>query len=222
MAISTQRVDTWEMVLVHRVFRREFRLLPALVRAVRDGDRARADVVGEHLADLTGALHHHHVGEDELLWPVLLGRVGLRADLVHRMEAQHERLHVLLTGIDELSARWRAGAAAADRDALADLVTQASAALDEHLADEEHELLPLVSEHVTPAEWHALNKRGQDSLPKNGKAFVFLGMILEEATPRETALFLRELPAPVRWAWRLAGRRVYARAVARIRGTARP
>jgi hemerythrin-like domain-containing protein len=221
MQHPTERVDTWEMVMVHRLFRREFRLLPGLIRDVADGDRQRADVVGDHLTNLSDGLHHHHEGEDELLWPVLVHRVGLRADLVHRMEGQHARLQALLDEIGGVNPRWRATATTADRDRLADLAAQASAALDEHLADEETELLPLVEEYVTPAEWHALNQRAQRTLPKNAKILVFLGAILEEATDREAAMFMRQLPWPVRLIWRLAGRRAYSRALARVRGTDR-
>ena len=220
MTVTAERVDTWEMVLVHRVFRREFRILPALIRAASAGDRARAGVLGDHLQTLATALRHHHEAEDELLWPALLDRVGLHADLVHRMESQHDRLHVLLDRIDELTPRWRATAGAALRDELADVVAGASAAIHEHLADEEQEVLPLVSEHITQAEWDALNKRGQDSIPKNAKAFLFLGSILEEATAREERMFMRQLPAPIRLVWRFGGPRVYARSTRRIRGGA--
>jgi hemerythrin-like domain-containing protein len=217
MTTTAARVDTWEMVLVHRVFRREFRLLPTLIRSAPAGDTARAEVLGDHLQTLTDALEHHHTGEDELLWPVLLERITLHAELVHRMEAQHGRLHVLLDRISELTPRWRATGAAPVRDELADVVAQASVALDEHLTDEEQEILPLVSEHVRPAEWDALNKRGQDSIPKNAKAFVFLGSILEEASPREQRMFLAQIPAPARLAWKLLGPRVYGRSRDRIR-----
>ena len=221
MPQPTERVDTWEMVMVHRVFRREFRLAPGLIRGVADGDRQRAGVVGGHLNALSTSLHHHHEGEDELLWPVLVGRVGLRADLVHRMDAQHARLQVLLDEIDDVTPRWCRTATSTDRDRLADLVAQASAALDEHLADEEAELLPLVEEYMTPAEWHALAERGQRALPKNAQVLVFLGAILEEATEQEAAMFLRQLPMPVRLIWRLVGDRVYARNRDRVRGTDR-
>ncbi|MGW4944350.1 hemerythrin domain-containing protein [Actinoplanes sp. NPDC004185] len=216
-ARTNARVDTWEMVLVHRVFRREFRILPALIRAVPPGDTARAETIGSHLANVAGALHHHHESEDELLWPIMLDRVGLRADLVHRMEAQHERLAGLLTRIDDLTARWRAHAGAEVRDELADVLAQASGALDEHLGDEERELLPLVSEHVTPAEWNALNERGREAIPKNKLALVFVGAILEEASPQERKMFLAQLPGPARLLWRIVGPRTYAKSRDSIR-----
>jgi hemerythrin-like domain-containing protein len=217
MTTTTARVDTGEMVLVHRVFRREFRILPALIRAVPPGRTDRAEIIGSHLANVAGALHHHHTAEDELLWPVMLDRVGLRADLVHRMEAQHDRLAGLLTRIDDLTARWRAKAGAEDRDELADVLVQASSALDEHLTDEERELLPLVSQYVTQAEWDALNERGREAIPKNKLALVFVGAILEEATPQERTRFLAQLPAPARLLWRLVGSRTYAKSRDSIR-----
>ena len=68
-------IDTREMVVVHTAFRREIGAAPGLVRGVAAGDRARAHVVGDHVGLLLEMLHHHHVGEDDLLWPKLLERV---------------------------------------------------------------------------------------------------------------------------------------------------
>jgi hypothetical protein len=84
-------IDTRDMVVVHDSIRRQFGQAPALVRGVASGDTDRAAVVADHL-DLLGALlHHHHVGEDRLLWPVLKPRVPADlADTVARMESQHD------------------------------------------------------------------------------------------------------------------------------------
>lgn len=156
---------------------------------------------------------------DELLWPVLSGRVGVPSQTVRRMENQHVHLHRLLASVDECAATWRAGAPAEDRDRLAETATQLSVALDEHLSDEENDILPLVERNVTEAEWRALNERGRDAIPKNTKAFVFLGAILAEASPREAVLFLSQLPVPVRWAWHIVGRRIHRAFNARLLGT---
>jgi len=64
--------DTSEMYLVHAVFRREFALLPGLVRAVAAGDVERAGIVADHAELLTVLLHEHHSAEDAMLWPRLL------------------------------------------------------------------------------------------------------------------------------------------------------
>ncbi len=214
---TTERTDTWDMVVVHRVFRREFRLAPALIRAVAPGDTARAEVLAEHFVNVATGLHHHHTSEDELIWPLMLERASMHADLINRMEAQHERLHEPLARIDELLPRWRSRALAADRDELADLFAQASVALDEHLGDEEREMLPLIEQHLTPAEWKAVGERGKAVIPKGKMALVFLGLILEEATDAEKKRFLAELPLPARVLWRLFGERVHADASNRVR-----
>jgi hemerythrin-like domain-containing protein len=214
---TTERTDTWDMIVVHRVFRREFRLAPALIRAVAPGDTARAEVLAEHFANVATGLHHHHTGEDELVWPLMLQRASMHADLINRMEAQHDRLHEPLARIDALLPRWRERALAADRDELADLFAQASAALDEHLDDEEREMLPLVEQHLSPAEWKAVGDRGKEVIPKGRMALVFLGAILEEATPAEKKRFLAELPLPARALWRLVGERVYTESSNRVR-----
>jgi len=219
MTTAAERVDTHEMVIVHRVFRREFRLLPVMVRLVPAGDRDRATVVAGHAADMTSTLHHHHTGEDLLLWPKLLARARPRAELVQRMQAQHERVAVLLDRVDVLTAEWRQSADPKTRDELANALAQTSAALDEHLSDEENEILPLIAEHITVPEWDALTAYGKKALPKNSKAFVYLGLILEETTAAERAAFLRRMPVALRGAWRLVGHGIYRRAMIRLRTT---
>src|SRR3954470_5878126 len=69
--------DTSDMVVVHRVFRREIHLLPVQVEAVPDGEGPRFDLVAAHAAELFSGLHHHHTAEDELLWPRLRERAPL-------------------------------------------------------------------------------------------------------------------------------------------------
>ncbi|HEY3610735.1 MAG TPA: hemerythrin domain-containing protein [Pseudonocardiaceae bacterium] len=212
-------VDTWEMVVVHRSFRREFREAAGLVGSVRAGDRARAELVGRHLAGMVIGLHHHHAGEDDLLWPVLLPRVTLHTELVHRMESQHKQLAVLIDRIEDLLPGWRlTGDAVAGRE-LAGVFVEASALLDEHLAQEEAEILPLVAEHVTPAEWQALGERGVDSLPKNSTVFVYLGLALQETTDDERRAFLGLLPPPVRLFWHVFGKGIYRRTYHRLYDT---
>lgn len=221
MTASTERTDTSDMIIVHRLFRREFSRFPRLVLDVGAGDTGRAELIGSYLADIAAGLHHHHHAEDELLWPVLLERVSLRADLIHRMEAQHERLGELLARIDELLPVWRSRAEASVRDELADVIAQASSALDEHLTEEENEILPIVAEQLSPAEWDAVGERAQEGIPKQGtKPFIALGALLDEASPAERKYMLAKLPMPLRVVYGLVGDRIYRRAMARLVGTA--
>jgi hypothetical protein len=117
---AAEIVDTREMVAVHTAFRREFRQAPELIRSVADGDRTRAAVVADHVQFCLDMLHHHHAGEDELLWPKLLSRVSTQlAPTVELMERQHGEIHTGLEEVRPLLARWWGSAAADERDRLA-------------------------------------------------------------------------------------------------------
>ncbi|MCE7002609.1 hemerythrin domain-containing protein [Kibdelosporangium philippinense] len=210
-------VDTWEMVVVHKMFRREFALLPGLVCDVTDGDRDRAKLVGDHLAALLRGLHHHHTGEDELLWPKLLDRVStLDTELVQRMEGQHEAVSGLIERIDALLPRWQLDADRELASELAVLLSDVSHRLNEHLDDEERHVLPLVSVFITEAEWKALGDHGKSGMDKGAAGFVMLGMILEDATPTEKVRFLGLLPPPVRLFHKLIGTGIHRRAKERL------
>jgi len=205
------------MVVVHRLFRREFDAAPELVRGVAAGDTRRSEIVGEYVTDLLTGLHHHHTGEDELLWPVLVARVGgLDRELVERMESQHETVAKLMSLLHGVLPTWRATATMGAE--VADVLGQLTAALNEHLTDEETHVLPLVSQHITQSEWDALGRHGRTAIPKGRKGFVFLGAILSNATPTERTRFLSHLPAPVRLAWRIVGPGIHRRGMARVHG----
>lgn len=216
--MAQTRTDTWQMNYVHDQFRREFEQLPDLLRAVPAGDVTRAKIVGGHARLVTDFLHHHHQGEDEMLWPKLLSRCPDKLDqeLIHRMESQHAHVSELIEQINALLPGWIASGNAADRDRLADLYNELQTPLDEHLREEEERVLPLVSEHISQEEWEQLGKANERSIPIT-KAMLMIGSMLEHQGPH-TARFYAQLPLPLRAAYRLGGRRSYTRYQARLRG----
>jgi hemerythrin-like domain-containing protein len=183
---------------------------------VPPGDTERARLVAAHFRDYALGLHHHHTAEDELVWPLLLARVDLEADLVLRMEAQHSRVAAGLTEIEALLAQWETTASADTGEVLATALERHRETLVEHLTDEEDHLLSLIEEHLTVAEWSRLGENFASNTPKD-KLLYFLGALLEEATPEEAAELLGKLPAPARLIWRLVGRRKYAQRTRRLR-----
>lgn len=211
------RIDTNEMVVVHRLFRRESRLLAELIAAVEPGDQARVRVLADHLHDYRSAVHIHHVAEDELLWPKLLARLDQDADIVLRMEAAHERIASSLDRVGTAADAWEAAPGEQERDALVAALTDQRAILVEHLDDEEAALLPLAAQHLTLAEWEALGEHFAAHTPKS-KLLLFLGMALEEAAPAERDQMLGGMPLPARVLWYTLGRIQYARYIRKVRG----
>ncbi|MFE9859731.1 hemerythrin domain-containing protein [Streptomyces sp. NPDC005780] len=148
-------VDTHEMVLIHRVLRREFGQLPRLFRDAA-GDRARSKVVGAHARGMLSFLHTHHTGEDELLFPLLRERASLDQKLMHRMDAQHAQVDDAVTAVDAELPAWTASADAATGERMAAGIDAMMPTLIEHLAEEEQEILPIASVTLTQSEWDAL------------------------------------------------------------------
>ncbi|MGY1663367.1 hemerythrin domain-containing protein [Geodermatophilus sp. SYSU D00705] len=216
---SAPLTDVHDMVVVHRTFRREFRLIPELVRAVPAGDTARAAVVAAHARLVLKGLHLHHTGEDELLWPKLLERAAPDAALVHRMEAQHGQVEKHIDRLPAALARWEAEARPAVTEEVAATFDALRAALVEHLDEEEREILPLAARHVSTEEWAELGDHGLAQMSLAELPIMF-GSVLEEATPDEAAEMLAKLPLPVRLLARTVFLRRYRRYVRRVRSAA--
>ncbi|MEV2226522.1 hemerythrin domain-containing protein [Nocardia vinacea] len=214
-AAESPGCDTHDMVLVHRVFRREFRLLADIVEATSPMDAEQVARVSAHAREMLAALHHHHSNEDELVWPKLRW-AELDSTLVDLMQTQHEEVDALMRRVDSELSEWEHQGGAETADLLVEGLRRLHEALTEHLRLEEDSVLPMVAETLTESEWAELGKRGLASFSK-GRALIFLGHIAEEADEREWSEFAGHLPAPVRLLYRVFGRRGYARETALLR-----
>ncbi|MFC6085891.1 hemerythrin domain-containing protein [Sphaerisporangium aureirubrum] len=215
-AHAADRPYTHEMVVVHRVFRRESGLLPRLVRAVPEGDLARAAEIARHYQDYAEGLYLHHTGEDEMIWPLLHARAEPRAGLVLRMQGQHKRIDETMGRVEDLLPEWLRTASGTSGEALALALESHRAALLEHLDEEEWHVLDLIAEHMSAAEWEAVGRRGLEQIPRN-RALIVLGAVLEDATPQERRFYLGRVPVTARLLWHTVGRRRYTRRVRRLR-----
>jgi len=209
-------VDTHEMVLIHRVIRREFGQLPRLFRSAAN-DRARSKVIGAHAREMLHFLHTHHTGEDELLFPLLRERAALDPELMDRMDAQHAQVNDAVAAVGAELPAWTASADAAAGERMAALIDAAMPALIDHLAEEEQKLLPIVSVTLTQSEWDALGQHGMSAIPLT-RRLVILGHITEETDDAERQRFMQVVPAPARLAYKLIGHRRFTRETTAIRG----
>jgi hypothetical protein len=200
---ATDKPDTRDVVVVHRVFRREFRRAADLVLQAPAGNLRRAAVIAGHLDLVIGALHDHHQAQDEQLWPILLERATMRADLVHRMEFQHEVIARHLIKVQQLLNMWRRTAAASVAGELSSALRSMGKVVAEHLDDEEHDILPLVRDCLSQSEWAGFGAR----LPIDRAG---LGLVLAEASRTEARILLNMVPAQARLRWKVCGRHGYA------------
>ena len=157
---------THEMVVVHKLFRREFGQGPGWVRRVAAGDTKQAQLVYTHLKKDFDVLHHHHEAEDINLWPRLRERATDQQELLDTMEGQHRGIDPALAKAEELGAAWAATADIAAREAFAEAIEEFSGPLLAHLDDEEADILPLAQQDVSEEEWGLLSKHALANTPK--------------------------------------------------------
>ncbi|GAA3091312.1 hemerythrin domain-containing protein [Streptosporangium carneum] len=178
--------------LAHRVMRGEVRRLAVLATELADGrqsaDADRARAVAAFVAAMCASIHHHHVTEDEMLWPVIERSAGAEVDL-RDLSDDHSELDPLLAEIDGQAAAF---ASTGDASALAVSLTRLADMLDEHIEEEERLLFPIITKHVSVADW----KRIEDAARKGGDVRVDLPRIEQYARPEELAR-LRKLAGPV-------------------------
>ncbi len=215
MTTDNSRIDTRDMLLIHRVIRREISRLPDLIRAATEP--ARAARVAAHAREMLDFLHTHHTGEDELLWPVLRPRVSLDGELIDRMETQHAQISAVITDVLHDLPAWTRSVDPATGERMAARLESASDVLTAHLAEEEQRILPLASAHLTQREWDALGQHGFAAIPVK-RRLVILGHILQETDDAERLRFLQRVPFPARLAFALIGRRQHAREAVAITG----
>ncbi|MET9887954.1 hemerythrin domain-containing protein [Streptomyces sp. NPDC006430] len=210
---------THEVVMVHRMLRREFRAAAGRVRGVRHGSRAQVRLVADRLALLLDTLHQHYRGEDALLWPELAERLPEHGELWKRMWGRHAELSALLGRAGALIGPWAAAGASAHAEELATAFDQVSRAVEEHFDVEEREVLPLVPAVVSRAEWDgigaAAGAAAAAAVPGR-KLLTVLGMILKEAEPGEQVLIMARVPLAPRVRWRAVGERNYRRLEQRL------
>jgi hypothetical protein len=207
--------DLFAMFLMHHAFRRDLSAFAGAAAAtpVEDGGTWRA--LAERWRRFSRVLHHHHEGEDRVLWPLLLARVDAAGDAAGRatleaMEAEHDEIDPLLAscaaGLEQM-------ATTPDADSRAALVVRLAAArerLGAHLSHEEAGALVIVQQHLTQQEWAALDKEFARDYRPSDVLFALpwvLHQVPEQTWPRVRAF----IGAPMVALWRLALRGPFER-----------
>src|SRR5215470_5984870 len=133
---ASQPIDVRDMAIVHRTFRKAYSESAQLVRAAPTPSPGRVTFLADHIDFAIKALHIHHEGEDELLYPKLIERVPEQAPMTEEVEHEHQ---LIATALDEASAAcaaWRQRPSAETGDALAAALDKLNAVAQRHLDDE--------------------------------------------------------------------------------------
>jgi hypothetical protein len=153
-------VDMAMMYVAHHAFRRDLDAFCAAVRHTPVDDRPVWQALRKRWEHFSVGLHHHHNGEDEWLWPVLVERAAPQEkQLLAAMEAEHGEIDPALAACEAGFTRL---AEAADEDAHRALLVRITAtreALHRHLAHEESDTMALLQRVLAPEEWMAMDEK---------------------------------------------------------------
>jgi Hemerythrin HHE cation binding domain len=212
--------DAFDMAIVHRVFRNELHNAPGLVRGVKAGDTKRSAIVGRHLNFIVSGLHHHHAAEDELIWPKLHARAPNHAAEITRMEDEHRGIAEGVASVQDIVASWVASAEPGLAEQLISAIEDLSTVVDDHLADEEVTIVPLINEHITPVEWQEAVARAAEFLSRKNLrlGLVLGGYVFDASSADEGRRLMENVPLPKRVLAQLLARRAHANYQRKIYG----
>lgn len=196
--------------------------MPTLVRAAEAGDTPRVTLIADHVTLMTGFLTGHHSGEDKHIWPHLLQRCPDQCGpVVAVMEEQHDAIDRGLREVGEAAAAWCGSESQHARDALALAIDRLLPVTAGHLALEEEQVVPLIGQYLTQAEYAAVAQEQGTGAPP-GKLPVLFGMFMYETAPVITDLVVAEMPAEVQPFIKDLGPAAYASYAQQLYGTATP
>jgi hypothetical protein len=218
---STSRAVAYQRV-VHRLVRRELRLLADLATWAPDDEAERTATLARH-AELVGkVLLHHHAVERDSVWPALLRTVPADAldevrVVLGEWTTRCGRIDHMLRDVATAARQWAVAATPPSRRAFASACRGLADAVDVQTDDEECTLLPLLEAHLEPADWAAIAQSKHCRLTAREQLLV-LGLALEDSCAADRARLLGGLSPATRSAWRFYGERQYRTAVVRLRG----
>lgn len=194
---ADQPIDVRDMAIVHQTFRRSYQESAALVRADPTPSQHRVEFLADHVDFGISLLHHHHGGEDELLYPLLLERVPDQAANTEHIEHEHQEVAAHIDAVSAACQAWRTAPTAENGEALATALDVLNERLQQHLDDEERDIVPLAAVTLTQEEWETLGRHAMAAIPKDKLGIAF-GMLTEPLSDDDRHFMKSHLPAPVR------------------------
>ena len=186
--------DTRVMKIVHTALRRDLeRAREALAADPPPAGRQRT-AIGRHVVWLMDFLHHHHTGEDEGLWPMVLRNDPSTAPLLDSLETDHARITPAAKSLTAAAQTYTATTSDPARIALAAAHDRLAQVLFPHLDREVEEAMPVVSATISEREW----RDWDEAYNLKGKSPLELGLeghfLLDGLDPEGRELVVRLVP----------------------------
>jgi iron-sulfur cluster repair protein YtfE (RIC family) len=169
-------IDLTNMHLMHHAFRRDLEAFTAAAGRTPAGDVQVWRALAARWDRFATTLHHHHVIEDDSIWPAVVGAAEAAGDtgartVLDALEAEHEVLDPALDGCARAFAAMAAHPSTAAQAGLVDRVVALRRALLDHLRHEETEGLPLVQRWMSAQAWAVSEERAKQEFGLRDVAF---------------------------------------------------
>ena len=183
--------------IIHDALRRDLDRLEAALQQPLGDDR-RTALCG-HVIWMLDVLHHHHVGEDEGVWPRVLAKRPDLQPMVDEMEAEHETLAAASGGLRLAAAAYAQDGSERNRQEMAAAVEHMKHATLPHLEHEEREAMPLVLATLDDDDWAYLEKNHFRKGMSFGDTGLYGMWIMDGLDPRRQGIVRATIPGPVLW-----------------------
>ncbi len=180
--------------LIHQAVRRDLGRIEAALRALPEGDTARASGIARAWDHLQFELVRHHEGEDTHVWP-LLTKFGVDAQLLAAMESEHQAMSDALAAADTAVREAAGTGTRADAEAAAEAVAEVATVTTAHLEHEERDIEPHLIAHFDSPEWKAVERKLRSGGPTQGGNF--FAWVQDGMTPEGRAYLSKTVPSPV-------------------------
>jgi len=208
--------DATAMTRFHRIFREALDAVPRFVGGAAGDDRDRADFVGSYYANVLKLLHAHHEAEDLTIFPMMLERLPEHADVISRVNAEHDTVLGALGQAEDAVAAWRADPSGSTRDAAVTALEALRPILLQHLDHEEADVVPLIALCINVAEWGQMSATAFQRF-SGDKVWLAIGLIQEQLLAEENATMEANMPPPVHDFWVGSGRPMFQEFVTALR-----
>jgi iron-sulfur cluster repair protein YtfE (RIC family) len=207
-AAQEPELDLTSIAVIHRAIRQDLRRLADRLAEITGhvGPPTQARAIGRYATALFAEIRRHHDNEDRILWPVIAATAGQAVDLTPLTD-DHRAIEAAIGTASQVLASCDAGVG--NPPELCAAVTKLRDMLDEHIADEELQILPAMRRYVPSGTYRRCERQIQRKASLTSRRFT-ASWLARFAQPDE----LTRLRAIRRWSERVllsAARSEYAR-----------
>jgi hemerythrin-like domain-containing protein len=188
--------------LVHSRIRRDLDRIGLVAQQPLGHERREA--LARRVGWLVEFLHHHHVSEDEAIWPLAVRKQPQLGELLEAMESEHRAMAAAADNLREAATAYARDGSETKRQSLIDALAGMRAACLPHLEHEESVAVPELVQVLDDRDWAQVDKRFRQGVRL--KDLGWIAMWLLDDLEAGQAQFLRgQLPRPVlrylTWRW---------------------